>query len=295
MFKKFLVCFLLILCCSLLPAFAQGENSEPDKNGNYSTMCFCTTWEVVDPDPAGLNGRLDTGFYKEWYAPCAEWNEMNIGEWPVIRTFSKGTILIANGTPAGFIGTYDDNGNPWMKVTIGPDDEICFVRANSKYIKPVELTERIFPITYSTAVINDPDGYTNIRAGKGSESEIIDRAEWGEFFAVISAESEWWKVLSPSGKIGFMHYSRVTIVKDNVIGAGKVISKTPLRKGPSPDYGVIKDIPADTTLFLFSYTVDEFEILRNEEVGPWAKVLTPGGDEGYINTEDLLWIALPDK
>jgi hypothetical protein len=63
------------------------------------------------------------------------------------------------------------------------------------------------------AEINDPDGYTNVRKGRSSSSEILFRINEGEEFTVeIEKESdEWWHVISP--KYGYIHKSRVKIKK----------------------------------------------------------------------------------
>lgn len=44
----------------------------------------------------------------------------------------------------------------------------------------------------TTAVINDPDGYTNIRKGKGTSTEIIDKIFDYEVFTYIEQPNEQW-------------------------------------------------------------------------------------------------------
>lgn len=72
-----------------------------------------------------------------------------------------------------------------------------------------------------SAVINDPDGYTNIRSSPRSDvKNIIGSVKSGqEFKAYPEAGAEWWRVSVPSKStnspsiIGFMHKSRITILK----------------------------------------------------------------------------------
>lgn len=60
------------------------------------------------------------------------------------------------------------------------------------------------------AVISDPDGFTNVRAGQSADAEVIAKVKTGEVFEFESAEgSEWWKVTLASGKSGWMHCSRI--------------------------------------------------------------------------------------
>jgi hypothetical protein len=59
-------------------------------------------------------------------------------------------------------------------------------------------------------VINDPDGFTNLRAGQGADSAVVAKVKVGEVFEFESGEgSEWWKVSLASGKSGWMHFSRI--------------------------------------------------------------------------------------
>ncbi len=61
-------------------------------------------------------------------------------------------------------------------------------------------------------VINDPDGFTNVRAGAATDSAIVAKVKAGEVFTFEhrGAEfAEWVKVTLGSGKTGWMHASRV--------------------------------------------------------------------------------------
>jgi hypothetical protein len=42
-----------------------------------------------------------------------------------------------NLTPAGFATVTDEAHKPWLKVSIGASDRICFVRANQRYVRPL--------------------------------------------------------------------------------------------------------------------------------------------------------------
>ncbi|MDR0863573.1 MAG: SH3 domain-containing protein [Candidatus Symbiothrix sp.] len=63
------------------------------------------------------------------------------------------------------------------------------------------------------AKINDPDGYTNIRAGKGTNFQILDKLYKEETFIIEKNEfSNWWIVKKNNGTIGFVHNSRIQVV-----------------------------------------------------------------------------------
>lgn len=59
-------------------------------------------------------------------------------------------------------------------------------------------------------VINDPDGFTNIRSAGRNDAAVVARVKSEEVFEFEPAEdSEWWKVTLKSGKSGWMHRSRI--------------------------------------------------------------------------------------
>jgi|GEM_PF-1252796 len=67
----------------------------------------------------------------------------------------------------------------------------------------------------SRAVIDDPDGYTNVRSGPGTQFDIIAEVRQGEIFRVTPrGHAEWWHVLTPDGRaMGFMHRSRIRLLE----------------------------------------------------------------------------------
>ncbi len=64
------------------------------------------------------------------------------------------------------------------------------------------------------AMINDPDGYTNVRQAANVKSQIVSRVSKEEFFQTHSQNSEWWQVRLNSGAIGYMHKSRILMIRD---------------------------------------------------------------------------------
>lgn len=121
------------------------SNEEPaealpkaDENGDYIRRTQHRTWTVVDADPGGLNCRWSDAMPANWYSPDAQLPPLTIEQWPVVRQFRQGETLTSNITPAGFAMLIDDKNQPWLKVSLGAQDQICLVRANAQYIKPVQ-------------------------------------------------------------------------------------------------------------------------------------------------------------
>ena len=61
------------------------------------------------------------------------------------------------------------------------------------------------------AVIQDADGWTNVRTGPGTNYQIVTRIYDGEKFTVRPDRSNWWQVRSTSGASGYMHVSRIRL------------------------------------------------------------------------------------
>jgi hypothetical protein len=99
-------------------------------------------WVVVDSDSQGLNCRMAQKFRSisvdaldapdELFAK----NKHNVSQWPVVTTFRRGERLQAvTGNNANQIMIADSNGKPWLPIST--DKGNCFVRANSRFVKPV--------------------------------------------------------------------------------------------------------------------------------------------------------------
>jgi len=133
------ISILLFLCFSLISISIASEALPlANENGDYAKRTAHLYWIVVDTDPSGLNGRLSPDFPSDWENPTIGWPKMNIGQWPVVKRFAKGTILNGCMGNCGVLH-YDVNNKPWLMVSVGIK-HICFVRANSKYIKPVRIS-----------------------------------------------------------------------------------------------------------------------------------------------------------
>jgi Bacterial SH3 domain len=61
------------------------------------------------------------------------------------------------------------------------------------------------------AVINDPDGYVNVRTGPGTATAIAGTIRNGEEFAVSPDGSAWWRVRTAAGVSGYVHKSRIVL------------------------------------------------------------------------------------
>jgi len=71
--------------------------------------------------------------------------------------------------------------------------------------------ERLFILK---AIIDDPDGYTNVRSTKSVSSDIVTKVYQSEEFYTYIQEGNWWQIKTKDGRVGYMHVSRIKIIKD---------------------------------------------------------------------------------
>jgi len=63
-----------------------------------------------------------------------------------------------------------------------------------------------------TAVINDPDGFTNVRDTPSTSGAIVARINEGERFSTRVQQRPWWRVRLDNGTEGWVHRSRIRLV-----------------------------------------------------------------------------------
>lgn len=93
-----------------------------DPNGDYYFVREARRWRVVDRDPNGLNCRSGPG-----------------ANYPVVEVKVTGETLFLASEHFGGSPPYinlDERDLPWLKVD-GGYESYCFVRANSRFIRPI--------------------------------------------------------------------------------------------------------------------------------------------------------------
>ena len=78
------------------------------------------------------------------------------------------------------------------------------------------VTEHPYPSSDIRAVINDTDGFANVRSTKSNSSDknIVFRVYKGEeFYVTDQQDAHWWRIKTKDGKFGYMHASRIQILK----------------------------------------------------------------------------------
>ena len=111
------------------------------------------------------------------------------------------------------------------------------------------------------ALIKDKDGYTNIRANKGTNYEIVGTIKEGEFFNCEKDSSDWLQIevlrkneeLNNNGNNlkGYVHKSRIKIIEELPLEEQKNIITTILNEGKSKSGFEFTDTKYDPILDIF--------------------------------------------
>lgn len=79
-------------------------------------------------------------------------------------------------------------------------------------LKAVESDPAPRPRFNLAAMIDDPDGFTNVRAEPSPTGRIIDRVEEGEAFTTFAQTGDWWQVRTADDNVGWMSRSRIRLL-----------------------------------------------------------------------------------
>ena len=63
------------------------------------------------------------------------------------------------------------------------------------------------------AVIDDPDGFSNVRSGKSASSPVVAKVTRHEQFFTYAQKGDWWQVRTHDGITGYMHASRIRVLR----------------------------------------------------------------------------------
>jgi hypothetical protein len=81
------------------------------------------------------------------------------------------------------------------------------------------------------AVIDDPDGFTNVRAGPSASFPVVARVNRGEVFTTYPQTGDWWQVRTADSRVGYMARSRIRVVQPSAeampVAAGDVAAAAP--------------------------------------------------------------------
>lgn len=140
---------------------------------------------------------------------------------------------------------------PATEAAIPPDEK----RATEARETAIDGPSEAFTLA---AVIDDPEGFTNIRSERSAKSTIIGKVLDGEKFLTYKQSGAWWRVRKADGTTGFMFRKYIRLIE------GGAVPAPPAGVGGS---GVVIPDSSDRLLSadeLGNYSANELRIARNE-------------------------------
>lgn len=129
--------------------------------------------------------------------------------------------------------------------------------------------------SYATAVVKG--GWLRLRDGASTEAKTISAYFTGTTVTVLGTSGQWYRVLTPDGKTGYMHSSFLTLMgvsnggtlEANTAGKVKSANGKPvrLRSGPSVQYSIIASYAVGTPLTVLSISGDWCKVRINGRTG----------------------------
>ena len=178
----------------------RGINSHGHEWANYSSIFFSELKANRNRFTQGYDEKIDSIIQC-----CAE----------IYDEGSKSTIALDVHFPNGKIIYFQLNRYPDEPIDIGNlyfEDGIYIYSLYDKYVtNPVDRGDTSTKYLKRLAIINDPDGCTNVRDKEGQEAQIIGKIQKDQlFYYTPNHYSNWWRVQTIDGTLeGYMHCSRI--------------------------------------------------------------------------------------
>lgn len=118
----------------------QIEFATADRNGDF----YGNLTPVQGMVPPG--SKLSPGSLWQVVSPGLNCRRAADGKAAVVRQFARGDVLqvevFRGGSDEVLVNAKDGQGKPWMPVRGKTLSDLCYVRANQRYIKPVVTGDR---------------------------------------------------------------------------------------------------------------------------------------------------------
>ena len=140
--------------------------------------------------------------------------ETTKGFWTSLPGILTGITGIVSALTALYIAVFGGNRGPGTEparsaVVAATADKSAATTEVTAKTPPARDTADAFVLA---AVIDDPDGFTNVRSSRSASSAVVARVNRNEQFSTYRQDGEWWQVRTRDGTIGYMHASRIRVV-----------------------------------------------------------------------------------
>ena len=99
---------------------------------------------------------------------------------------------------------YEDDSNLLNKLQ---DFNFPMIQKYTKIYRAIKSEEQ----SISFGIINDQDGYTNLRKERSSDSEVIQKINTGDSVEILDNSGDWWLVQTKEGKKGYVYKTKIKL------------------------------------------------------------------------------------
>lgn len=270
----------IILSILLLGFIGAGTFFYIDYNRSYSSNTSNTNSNININDSNNSNINSSNNIFN---------NDLILGNWKVDNQNSsnynfysnnRGNFTNSNGKRFDFNWSIRSNNN--LKIVLDVDksvwnwnienfskDHIVMFSQQHNERRTIIKNNNSSNNKGKSAIITDPDGFTNVRAGKGTNTNIIYELKTNEDFIVYPSSDKWWKVQLNNGQHGYIFHDRVQLVDNTLKGKYPIASNRVLTQND-----------------LIQMSKSELQIMRNEIFARYGYVFQSGGqmDRYFRNT-----------
>ncbi len=126
----------LLVACLVLPAIAQTPLPQPDRHGDYYSN------DAPAKGTVPVDSKLSPGSLWRVVSQGLNCRRSPAQRTAITRQFQRGDILqvevYRGGSDEVLLNAKDASGKPWMPVRGKNSNQVCYVRANNRYIQPLK-------------------------------------------------------------------------------------------------------------------------------------------------------------
>jgi len=141
------------------------------------------------------------------------------------------------------------------------------------------------------ATTDDPDGFTNVRAGPSVKTAIVGRVTKGEAFTTARQSGGWWRVRTADGRTGWMSSRYIRLLSTNAeLGAAPLAGDPVVSdrfdtaasiSDPRPGFTNVRAGPSANSAIVAKVDRDE-PFSTYPQDGAWWRVRTRDGSVGWM-------------
>jgi peptidoglycan hydrolase-like amidase/uncharacterized protein YgiM (DUF1202 family) len=121
-------------------------------------------------------------------------------------------------------------------------------------------------------------GSVNVRSKASTSGSVVETLSSDTQITLLGMTADWYYVLTPAGKTGYIRYDYIALTGSSMIAQGKVsATAVNFRSGPATSYATVGQLSQDTPLGIYGM------------VGGWYKIKAMStGQDGFISKDYVI-------